>query len=126
MAHSVEILLREGNRCDLSRRAGSSRAGSLPPLDPEAQEGALDCAREERADRLGYIALAPLVWQGDLPGLREDGTMFVRDLGPDANRRLMEALPNRRAFLFRADGPDRPPVLESYEEGEALLWGSTR
>jgi hypothetical protein len=126
-ADSVEILLREGERCELSLRAlqGGFDTGSASP-SPALASREPHCGREERSDRLGSIALAPLIWQGDLPGLQETGIMFVRDLGPEANGELMAAMPHRRAYMLRPDGPDRPPVLEDYGEGEALLWGPTR
>jgi hypothetical protein len=86
------------------------------PISPE-------CEREARADGRGIISLAPLLWQGDLPGLEEGRPMFVRDLGPEENEKVLEAFPTRRPFLLLTPGPDAPPELRDYQEGMDLIWG---
>lgn len=84
-----------------------------------------DCLREARADRHGLVSLAPLVWQGDLPGIEEGRPMFVRDLGPEANEPLLRAFPHRRPYLYTTPPGGGPPRLFSYKEGLGLLWGDT-
>ena len=84
------------------------------------------CFREVGADRFGAVALAPLVWQGDLPGDEEGRPMFVRDFGPERNRRLLDAYPERRPFVFVPKDPSRPPEIVPYDEAMAQLWGVVR
>ena len=81
------------------------------------------CYREVNADRYGAVALAPLLWQGDLPGVEEGRTMFVRDFGPEQNRRLLDAYPERQPFVFVPKDPRLPPEIVAYEEAMAQLWG---
>lgn len=82
-----------------------------------------DCAREARADRFGVISLAPLVWQGDLPGIESGRPMFVRDLGPEENARVLEDFPERTPWLYRTERPYGPPVLLPYASAITELWG---
>jgi hypothetical protein len=82
------------------------------------------CTREAAADRFGSVALAPLLWQGDLPGLEEGRPMFVRDRGPERNRALLAAFPDRRPLVWGYDSRGGPPMLMPYERAMALLWGS--
>ena len=84
------------------------------------------CVREVNADRYGVVALAPLIWQGDLPGLEEGRPMFVRDFGPELNRRLLDAYPERQPFVFVPKDPSRPPEIVPYAEAMAQLWGVVR
>ena len=79
--------------------------------------------REVRSDRNGAVALAPLIWQGDLPGIEEGRPMFVRDFGPEQNRRLLDAHPERQAFVFVPKDPSLPPEIVPYDEAMAQLWG---
>ncbi len=81
------------------------------------------CRWEAHADRFGIISLAPLIWQGDLPGLEEGRPMFVRDLGPEQNRPVLEAFPDRRPYLLMTPAPDSEPQIRDYDEGMALIWG---
>ena len=81
------------------------------------------CLREVGADRYGAVALAPLLWQGDLPGIEEGRPMFVRDFGPEQNRRLLDAYPERQAFVFVPKDPSLPPEISPYDEAMAQLWG---
>jgi hypothetical protein len=85
----------------------------------------LVCSREVAADRFGSIALAPLLWQGDLPGLEHGRPMFVRDLGPERNRAVLSAYSDRRPLVWGYESLGGPPVLMPYERAMALLWGST-
>jgi hypothetical protein len=82
------------------------------------------CRREAEADRGGIVSLAPLVWQGDLPGLEQGRPLFVRDLGPDQNAAVLRAFPHRRPYLYFVPAPGWDPVLRDYGEGMELLWGS--
>jgi len=127
---------RDANRLALPGLDFVPRAHAHPPsleispgnrirvMDGERLEGR--CAQEVAADRLGTIDVSPLVWRGDLPGLGGDGTMFVRDLGPEVNARLLAAEPHRRAYVLLTPSPAARPELATYEQGMALLWGGPR
>ncbi|MGW8265944.1 MAG: hypothetical protein ACWGSQ_06220 [Longimicrobiales bacterium] len=96
--------------------------GNRVLVDPEIPV-APECRREALADGRGIISLAPLLWQGDLPGLEEGRPMFVRDLGPEENRRVLEAFPARRPYVFLTPAPNALPELRDYQEGMNLIWG---
>lgn len=97
--------------------------GNRVMVGPEGLDE-LRCRREARADRNGVLSHGPLVWQGALPGLREDHPMFVRDLGPEENRGTLSAHPDRRAWMYFTPDTLSPPVLRPYEEGMARIWES--
>ncbi|HUF75075.1 MAG TPA: hypothetical protein VMM35_02295, partial [Longimicrobiales bacterium] len=82
------------------------------------------CLRELNADRFGAVALAPLLWQGDLPGIEEGRPLFVRDLGPERNQRLLDVYPERVAFGFTPVVVEGPPQLLPYGDAMELLWGA--
>jgi hypothetical protein len=82
------------------------------------------CRRELQADRFGAVALAPLLWQGDLPGIEEGRPLFARDFGPELNQRVLDLYPQRVAFVFTPTAADAPPELLPYDEAMALLWGA--
>jgi hypothetical protein len=82
-----------------------------------------ECIREAQADRFGTVALAPLLWQGDLPGLEEGDPLFVRDLGPETNAQVRALFPDRTAFVFGYFAQDTPPRVLPYDEGMRILWG---
>jgi len=82
-----------------------------------------ECARQIQADRFGAVSLAPLLWQGDLPGLEEGQPMFARDYGPEWNARVMERFPERTPWLFTPTEVDGPPQIVDYAEGMRVLWG---
>jgi hypothetical protein len=82
------------------------------------------CLRELNADRFGAVALAPLLWQGDLPGIEEGRPLFARDLGPERNQRLLDLYPDRAAFAFTPVEVEGPPELLPYTEAMELLWGA--
>jgi hypothetical protein len=109
-----------GTPSDL-QRPPSPNGASLRTRDGEVFGTA--CAREAGADRYGAVALAPLVWQGDLPGIEEGRPMFVRDFGPELNRRLLRSYPDRQPFVFVPKGPTLPPEIVAYDEAMAQLWG---
>lgn len=89
-----------------------------PSLVPQG-----DCLGEAHADRHGIVALAPLVWQGDLPGIEEGRAMFVRDLGPGKNLALLRAFPHRRPYLYAVPPEGGAPRLFPYEDEVRRLWG---
>jgi hypothetical protein len=107
-ANLQSMLLAEGDRVDVDPRE---------PVTPA-------CGREAQSDRLGVISLAPLVWQGDLPGAESGRPMFVRDLGPEQNEALLADFPERVPYLYRTAGAGGLPVLVPYERGMAELWGA--
>jgi len=101
------------------------RVGPGPAI--RTREGAdfhEDCLREVRADRFGTVALAPLLWQGDLPGDESGRPMFVRDLGPEKNDRIRAAFPDRTPWVFTPTQPDAPPTVVPYDDAMELLWGA--
>lgn len=82
-----------------------------------------DCVREIASDSAGIIDISSFLWQTDLPGLPGDGTMIVRDMGPEANARLIAHYPHRTPmFFYRAEQEDNGPQLVSYAEGLRRLW----
>ncbi len=89
----------------------------------EGEPFGIACAREVGADRYGAVALAPLIWQGDLPGDEQGRPMFARDFGPELNRRLLDLYPNRRPFVFVPKNPDLPPEIVPYGKAMSQLWG---
>jgi hypothetical protein len=150
---SVIAALRRNTNCGLHLYALAREAGggvSLPEVDleqvpgtppdierPPSPPGATlrtrpgepfrtACIREVGADRYGAVALANLVWQGDLPGLEEGRPMFVRDFGPERNRRLLDAYPERRPFVFVPKAASGPPEIVAYDEAMSELWGVVR
>jgi hypothetical protein len=82
-----------------------------------------DCLREIASDSSGIMDISSFLWQTDLPDLPGDGTMIVRDMGPEANARLIARYPNRTPMLFyRAEKEKTGPQLVSYAEGLRRLW----
>ena len=82
-----------------------------------------ECLGEAESDRGGTVPLMPLLWQGDLPGIPGNGTMFVRDLGPEANTALIERYPTRRVGVLYRRVEDGLPALVPYSTGMEALWG---
>ncbi|MBI4539712.1 MAG: glycosyltransferase family 39 protein [Gemmatimonadetes bacterium] len=80
-----------------------------------------ECERQAASDYSGIVALPPLLWQGDLPGLGSNGAMFVRDFGTDRNARLLARFPYRepRVLVRLGTGGLR---LIPYEQGMEELW----
>ena len=113
----VEVDVFPGNTVVVG--AGSLRRGEGLRMDPP-------CMAEIEADRNGIVDVAPFVWQGDLPGLEPRGAMYVRDMGPESNRRLLAAYPDRRPWVFARNGHGAPPALLPYDEAMAWLWGEDR
>ncbi|MDE2878484.1 hypothetical protein [Candidatus Palauibacter soopunensis] len=106
-------------------------------FDPCRLEGALvgaqrpeevvdRCQREIGSDRLGRLGLTDYLWRGDLPGLGGAGVLWTRDLGPEANARLIEAYPDRTPLLAMPDGEGRGDgLVVPYRMGVDALWGPT-
>ena len=143
---SLETALRQNPTCNLHVFADSFVIGAPPPVqldfDPRATNlpGQREispgnrirvevdekfyevCAREVQADQGGVIDVTPLLWQGDLPGLPARGPLFVRDMGPEANQKLMSEHPDRRAFMLV---PDADTVrMVPYTIAERAIWGT--
>ena len=148
---SVETALRRNDLCALDHFA-KRRASGLPPgpqtLDFEPLPGPApglvqrflspgnailvrpgatpspDCLREARADAVGSVELEPLLWQAPpTPGSK---VVVARDLGPEENRRVMDAYPGVTAFLLVASADGAPPRYLPYAEGMVRLWGAQR
>jgi hypothetical protein len=68
------------------------------------------------------VDVGPLLWQGDLPGIGGDGAMFVRDMGPEANARLIQKYPDRVPLVLLRLRDDQPPTLVAYDDGMKVLW----
>lgn len=81
-----------------------------------------ECVREIESDRFGAVALAPLLWQGDLPGDLHGDPLFVRDLGPETNGKIRSLFPDRPAFVFTPFAPGAPPRIAAYEDAMRILW----
>ncbi|WP_419857970.1 hypothetical protein [Candidatus Palauibacter irciniicola] len=104
-------------------------------FDPCRLEGALvgaqrpeevvdRCQREIGSDRLGRLGLTDYLWRGDLPGLGGSGVLWARDLGPEANARLIEAYPDRTPLLAMPDGERTGDgLVVPYQMGVNALWG---
>ena len=83
------------------------------------------CQREYDSDRLGALGLTIFLWQGDLPGAPGgDGALWARDLGPEANARLIAAYPERSPRFLARDFPGARWRITPYEEGLELFWGA--
>lgn len=148
---SLEIGIRQNTTCEFQEFANwyaAAKAGritSRPDVDFDpasrrrpvlfliAEEDAIranpgqplsrDCVREIASDSAGIIDISSFLWQTDLPELPGDGTMIVRDMGPEANARLIAHYPHRTPmFFYRAEGEDKGPQLVSYAEGLRRLW----
>jgi hypothetical protein len=148
---SLDIGIRQNTTCELQEFANwyaAAKAGRITPrpdvdFDPAsrrrpaqfliAEDDAIranpgqpmsrDCSREIVSDSAGIIDISSFLWRTDLPGLTGDGTMIVRDMGPEANARLIAHYPNRTPmFFYRAAGEDKGPQLVAYAEGLRRLW----
>jgi hypothetical protein len=148
---SLEIGIRQNSTCELHEFAewyAAAKAGQITPrpdvgFDRASRKGSVqfliakrdairinpgqpisrDCVREIASDSAGIIDISSFLRQSDLPGLPGDGTMIVRDMGPEANAGLIAHYPNRiPMFFYRAEREDKGPQLVSYAEGLRLLW----
>jgi hypothetical protein len=81
------------------------------------------CERQAASDFEGAVGLPPFLWQGDLPGLGATGDMFVRDLGPERNARLIGTFPDREPKVLLSRGgvidvvPYGPGMEEIWSDG---------
>jgi hypothetical protein len=143
---SVETALRQNPTCHVHAFADSfarnarptvqldfkPRAINLPPIaemtpgnrirvvaNEKFDEG---CATQIQADQGGIVDVTPFIWQGDLPGRRTRHALFVRDMGPAANRKLIAAQPERRALMLIADSDT--VRLVPYAIAERAIWRS--
>jgi hypothetical protein len=78
------------------------------------------CAVQVRADQGGVIDVTPLIWQGDLPGAAPRGALFVRDMGPAQNRKLIMAYNTRRPMMMVPNGDS--VRLVPYSIAERAIW----
>jgi hypothetical protein len=150
---SLETAMRQNTTCDVQHFANwyamspGERPAERPPIDfnfvrhqrpPVVQiaEGdnirayprvamSRDCYQEAASDTLGIVDVAPLLWQSDLFGLGGAGTMVARDMGPEANARLIHQFPERVPGLLYRPEKEGPPRLVPYAEGMRVLWPST-
>jgi hypothetical protein len=146
---SIQPIIRRNDFCHLQAYADARLAGAsgaeLPPIDltqTPAPAGGLislrqpggsvvwrgegvdwpeSCVIEMLADRYGAVALAPLLWQGDLPGLQRGEPMFVRDFGPARNEVVRALFPDRDMAVW-AYPPSGRPVLLPYDVAMATFW----
>jgi hypothetical protein len=141
---SVETALRQNSTCRVHAFAESyanggkaaialdfgPRARNLPPV-AEITPGnrirvvanealAPECNAQIAADEAGVLDVTPFVWQGDLPGMQPAGALFVRDMGPQANRRLIEEHHERRAMMLIPHGDTL--ALVPYTIAERAIW----
>lgn len=90
-----------------------------------AGEGLTDrCVRQIRADeRGGLLEAGYLLWLGGLPGIEGEKTIYVREMGPELNERVLERYPDREAWVWFRPSRDARPELAPYPEGMARIWG---
>ncbi len=148
---SLEIGIRQNTTCEFQEFANwyaAAKAGRITPrpdigFDPASrrrpaqfmigEDNAIradpgqplsrDCVREIASDSSGIIDISSFLWQTDLPGLPSDGAMIVRDMGPEANAKLIAHYPERTPmFFYRAEGEGKGPQLVPYADGLKRLW----
>jgi hypothetical protein len=90
-----------------------------------AGEGLTDrCVRQIRADeRGGLLEAGYLMWLGGLPGIEGQDVVYVREMGPELNPRVMDRYPDREAWVWLRPSREADPELVPYEEGMARIWG---
>lgn len=109
---SVRALLTRYHPCQLE----AAFVGAEGP-----EEVADQCQRESESDRLGWLGLTDYLWHGDPPGVGGGGVLWTRDLGPEANARLIEAHPDRTPLFVIPDGRGDGEVVP-YDTGVNALW----
>ena len=110
---SVRALLTQYSPCRLE----GALVGAQRPEEVQDR-----CLREATSDRFDWHGLTDYVWRGDLPGLGDGGVLWARDLGPEANARLIETYAERTPLFLLPDGEGGGQVLP-YETGVNALWG---
>lgn len=108
-------------RADRTIRAVEISPGNRIRVTPsEAMDAG--CAREIAADTAGVLDATPYIWQGDLPGISNGRSMFVRDMGPEENVVVLAKFHDRepRVALMTAHGIS----IVGYETGMKTRWGS--
>ncbi|MFL5573682.1 MAG: hypothetical protein ACJ78R_09275 [Gemmatimonadaceae bacterium] len=147
---SLEVAMRYNTTCDVDafaqwyNQSPTERTTPMPPIDlsfephsevPKFRIADGDdirvragapipgkCLRSIASDTLGIVDISPLVWQGDLPGTKGRGPMIVRDMGPEANARLIARYPERVPMFFYRARKEGPPKLVPYAIGISALW----
>ncbi|WP_419163114.1 hypothetical protein [Candidatus Palauibacter sp.] len=109
---SVRALLARYHPCQLE----AAFVGAQGP-----EEVADRCQLEAGSDRLGWLGLTDYVWRGDLPGLDGSGVLWARDLGPEANARLIASYPSRTPLFVLPDGAGNGQVVP-YDMGLNAVW----
>lgn len=151
--HEIETALRQNDLCLVQEGLDRPGSGILESLDLDPRpgtrlvivepfpgnrfavrresltpEGRLRmsprCTTELLSDRYGLVEAAVYYWQGDLPGLGGDGPMYVRDMGPAANREVLERYADRTPYVLTRDEVRGPLVLLPYDDGVARLWAA--
>ena len=139
---SVELVMRQNSTCRVQRWLDRGRgdsmlsAGGAPDLDrqlftvdiapgsrirlQQAEPWPPECARQAAADQGGVIEVASLLWQGDLPDLDSHRPMYVRDLGPKANARLIASLGRQPYMLTTRAGA---AAIVPYAGAMDSIWG---
>ncbi|MCY3698899.1 MAG: hypothetical protein OXH46_04550 [Gemmatimonadetes bacterium] len=112
---SVRALLTQYDPCRLE----GALVGAQRPEEVEDR-----CRRERASDQPGWLSLTEYMWLGDMPGLDGSGVLWARDLGPEANARLIEEYPDRTPLFVLPQG-ERDVRVVPYETGVNVLWGST-
>jgi hypothetical protein len=153
---SVETALRRNDMCMLDlyarwREASPQDRASipLPEVDLEPLPGTPDhlrrytlsagnrvwvadgalrdqaCALNARGDQVGAVELEPLVWQA--PPLPDRPIVLARDMGPEINARVLEAMGDPPAFIYvPVELGSEAPILLDYDDGMSLLWDVPR
>jgi len=126
---SVRTALAENPLCTIQNAldAGTVRSGALDFARGGRRAGGssttAECLRQESSDRSGIFGLPQAIWRGDLPGLPAEGAMYVRDMGPDLNRHLLSAFPERLPLVLGLSEGGAELVLRPYDEGMRYIWG---
>ncbi len=110
---SVRALLTQYHPCQLEAAF----------LGQQISEVGARCNLENASDSLGALGLTNYLWLDDLPGLEGTGVLWARDLGPEANGRLIGAHPDRSPRFLLPETRGGEWRVVPYEEGLRRLWG---
>jgi hypothetical protein len=75
-----------------------------------------------RPDAAGTLELDPLLWRLEDPAFAKGDVLWVRDLGPTDNARLIAAEPGRVAYVVTPDAEGRA-AYERYDAAMTRIWG---